>query len=592
MSWNMVTDPFNHRGLSALAACLSILFLFWALAFRRMKGHLAAPLALAIAVATAVLAFGMPVRLSLLATFHGMIFGLWPIGWLVVAGLFIYNLSVRTGQFDVIKNSLAAITDDRRIQALLIAFSFGAFLEGCAGFGTPVAITAAMLIGLGFPPMQAAGLCLLANTAPVAFGGIGIPIIVGAQASGVDQMALSQMVGRTLPFISVFIPFYMVTVLCGWRKSFQVWPAAAVAGGSFALAQALTANYLGPALPDILSSLVSIVCLTVFLRFWQPRQSWVFDHEAAATGRARLRYSGGQVLRAWTPFLLLSILVGAWGLKPIKSTLDYTTITVLIPGLHEMVVRNGKPLAAAFNLNLLSSPGTAVFLAGLASIPVMGASLRTALSVFVQTIVTIRWPLVTMASILGFAYIMNYSGMAIALGNAFALTGPLFPFFAAFLGWLGVFMTGSDTSSNALFGRLQEVTATQIGVDPVVTVAANSTGGVFGKMVSPQSLAVATASVGLVGRESDLFRFTIRHSLILTAAIGLIFYLVAHVFTRLIPAGTPVALPAVSATTAAASSPSEGLLYLAITAALALFVAGTAIALGRNVTLNPKPGAD
>jgi lactate permease len=450
-------------------------------------------------------------------------------------------------------------------------------------------------MGLGFPPLQAAGLCLLANTAPVAFGSIGIPILVGAQASGVDPMALSQMVGRTLPPISFIIPFYMVTVMSGWKKSLQVWPAAAVAGGSFALAQGLTSNYLGPMLPDIVSSIAAIVCLTVFLRMWRPKASWVFSHEAAASGRARLRYTGGQVLRAWTPFVILSILVAAWGVKPIKEVLDgYTSIKILIPGLHEMIVRDGKPMAAAFNLNLLSSSGTAVFLAGLISIPVMGASFEKALRVFGQTVKTVRWPLVTIGAILGFAYIMNFSGMATALGNAFALTGAMFPFFAAFLGWLGVFMTGSDTSSNALFGKLQEVTATQIGIDPVITVSANSTGGVCGKMVSPQSLAVATASVGLVGHESDIFRFTIKHSLILTTVIGVIVYLQAHVLTWMVPVHGPAAAPAVpAAVAAAAASPTEGLLYLAVTAALVLLVAATSIAVGRKgLALNPEAPAN
>ena len=583
MSWTMVTDPFASTGLSALVACLSILYLFWSLAWRRMKGHWAATSALAIAVATAILAFGMPVRLSLLATLNGMMFGLWPIGWIVIAGLFIYNLSVRTGQFDVIKGSLAAVTDDRRIQALLIAFSFGAFIEGCAGFGTPVAITAAMMMGLGFRPLHAAGLCLLANTAPVAFGSIGIPIIVGAQTSGLDPMVLAKMVGRTLPFVSLIIPFYMVMVMSGWKKALEVWPAAAVAGGSFALAQGLTSNYLGPMLPDIVSSIASIVCLTAFLRLWRPKVSWVYAHEAAASGRAPLRYTGGQVLRAWAPFIILSILVAAWGVRAIKEALDgYTAIKFAIPGLDQMVVRDGKPMAGVFTLNLLSSSGTAVFLAGLASIPVMGASLGTALRVFGQTVKTIRWPLVTISAILGFAYIMNFSGMAIALGSAFALTGALFPFFAAFLGWLGVFMTGSDTSSNALFGKLQEVTATEIGIDPVITVSANATGGVCGKMISPQSLAVATASVGLVGHESDIFRFTLKHSLILTTLIGAIVYLQAHVFTWMVPAYEKAAAPAVAAAAAAAAVPAEGLLYLAVTAALVLAVAGLSIAAGRK----------
>jgi lactate permease len=335
-------------------------------------------------------------------------------------------------------------------------------------------------------------------------------------------------------------------------------------------------------LPDIVSSIASIVCLTVFLRLWRPKVSWVYAHEAAASGRAPLRYTGGQVLRAWAPFIILSILVAAWGVRAIKEVLDgCTAIRFAIPGLDHMVVRDGKPMAGVFTLNLLSSSGTAVFLAGLASIPVMGASLGTALRVFGQTVKTIRWPLVTISAILGFAYIMNFSGMAIALGSAFALTGVLFPFFAAFLGWLGVFMTGSDTSSNALFGKLQEVTATQIGIDPVITVSANSTGGVCGKMISPQSLAVATASVGLVGHEGDIFRFTFKHSLILTALIGAIVVLQAHVFTWMVPVYEKAAAPAVAAA-AAATVPAEGLLYLAVTAALVLAVAGLSIAAGRK----------
>jgi lactate permease len=572
-------------------ASLAIVYLFWALAWRRMKGHWAATSALAIAVACAILGFGMPAKLALLATLNGACFGLWPIAWIVVAGLFLFNLSVRTGQFEIIKASLAAITDDRRIQALLIAFSFGAFIEGCAGFGTPVAITAAMLVGLGFEPLYAAGLCLLANTAPVAFGSIGIPIIVGAQSSGVDPMALSQMVGRTLPCVSLIVPFYMVTVMSGWRRGLEIWPAALVTGGSFALTQGLTANFFGPMLPDIAASIVSIVCLTAFLRLWRPRQSWVFAHEAASSGRTPLGHAGGEVLRAWAPFIILSIFVAAWGVKPIKEALDCcSAIKVPFPGLHEMVVRDGKPMAAVFNFNVLSAAGTAVFLAALVSIPVMGATWRLAVRVFVDTLVTVRWPIVTMASILGFAYIMNFSGMAIALGNAFAMTGFLFPFFAAFLGWLGVFMTGSDTSSNALFGKLQEVTATQIGIDPLVTVSANSAGGVCGKMISPQSLAVATASAGLVGREGDIFRFTLKHSLLLTAVIGVIAYLEAHAFPWIIPvvkaAGSAAAA---SAAPVAAASPleSEGLPYLAAAMTLVLVVAASAIVAGRK-----RPGLD
>ena len=554
MPWTINTDPLGNIYLSACLASISIVYLFWALAWKRMKGHWAALSAVTIAVLVAIIGYGMPVKLSLLATLNGVMFGLWPIAWIVVAGLFIYNLSVETGQFEIIKNSLASVTDDRRMQALLIAFSFGAFIEGCAGFGTPVAITAAVLMGLGFNPIYAAGICLLANTAPVAFGSIGIPILVAGQVSGVDTMAISQMAGRTLPFVSVVIPFYIVILMSGWKKGMTVWPAALVSGLSFALCQWSVANYLGPMLPDIIASIVSIVCLTVFLRYWHPKESWTFDHEPDATGRAKLLYTGGQVFRAWAPFLILSIFVGAWGIKPIKAALDhYTLIKITIPELHNMVIRDGKPMSAIYNFNILSAAGTAVLFAGLFSIPVMGASLSRAFRVFVYTLKSMRWPFVTMASILGFAYIMNFSGMANTLGYAFATTGILFPFFAPFLGWLGVFMTGSDTSSNALFGKLQEVTATQIGVDPVVTVTANSVGGVCGKMISPQSLAVATAAVGLVGHESNIFRFTLKHSLILTTVIAIMVTLQAYVFTWIIPTYVKTGAAAPAAPVPAAS---------------------------------------
>ncbi|NPU84954.1 MAG: lactate permease LctP family transporter [Syntrophaceae bacterium] len=552
MPWTINTNPLENLALSSLVAAIPILYLFWALAFRRMKGHWAAVSALAIAVVISVFVYGMPAKLSLYSAGYGMLFGLWPVCWIVVTAVFIYNLSVKTGEFEIIKNSLATISDDRRIQALLIAFSFGAFIEGAAGFGTPVAITAAMLAGLGFKPLYAAGICLIANTAPVAFGAIGIPIIVGSQVSGVDQMALSRMVGRTLPFVSVLIPLYMVVLMSGWKKGLEVWPAAFVSGGSFAVAQFLTANFVGPLLPDIIASIVSIVCLVVFLRFWQPKESWHFDGEPQSGGRAKLLYTGGQVFRAWTPFIILSIFVAAWGVKPIKMLLDqHSLVRVPIEGLHNMVIRGDRPMAAVYMFNILSAAGTAILFAGLFSIPVMKASLRTAAQVAYQTLKTLRWPIFTIATILGFAYIMNFSGMAVTLGDAFSKTGVLFPFFAAFLGWLGVFMTGSDTSSNALFGKLQEVTATQIGVDPVVTVAANSSGGVCGKMISPQSLSVATAATNQVGREADIFRFTVMHSLILTTVIGVMAYLQAYVIQWIVPVYEKTAAPV-----AAAASPS------------------------------------
>lgn len=574
ITWTIQSDPLNNIGLSAFVAAIPIFYLFWALACKRMKGHWAAISAVVITLLIVILVYRMPVKYGLLSILYGMLFGLWPVCWIVITAVFIYNLSVKTGQFEIIKNSLATISDDRRMQALLIAFSFGAFIEGAAGFGTPVAITAAMLVGLGFQPIYASGICLLANTAPVAFGAIGIPIIVGAQVSGVDQMALSQMVGRTLPFISGIIPFYMIVLMSGWKKGLEVWPAALVSGGSFAVTQWWSSNYLGPLLPDILASIASIVCMVIFLKFWHPKESWQFDHETKSNGRAQLLYTGGQVFRAWAPFIILSIFVAAWGINSIKNALDYfSLVKIPIPELHNMIIRDGKPLAAVYTFNILSAAGTAILFAGLFSIPIMGASLHTAAQVAIQTLKTLRWPIVTISSILGFAYIMNFSGMAITLGNAFAKTGFLFPFFAAFLGWLGVFMTGSDTSSNAFFGKLQEVTATQIGVDPVVTVGANSSGGVCGKMISPQSLSVATAAVGLVGHEADIFRFTLKHSLILTTVVGIMAMLQAYVIKWIVPTWTKSATIAAEKTAAATPTfPLHGIAYLIITAIAVLFI--------------------
>jgi len=364
----------------------------------------------------------------------------------------------------------------------------------------------------------------------------------------------------------------------------EVWPAALVSGGSFAVTQWWSSNYLGPLLPDILASIVSIVCIVLFLKIWHPKESWHFDHEPHSNGRARLQYTGGQVFRAWAPFLILSIFVAAWGIKPVKTALDYLAmINIPIPELHNMIIREGKPMTAVYVFNILSAAGTAILFAAIFSVPVMGASLNTSARVATQTLKTLRWPVVTISFILGFAYVMNFSGMAITLGNAFAKTGVLFPFFAAFLGWLGVFMTGSDTSSNAFFGKLQEVTATQLGIDPVVTVGANSSGGVCGKMISPQSLSVATAAVGLAGHESDIFRFTLKHSLILTTVVGILTMLQAYVITWIIPTYTRTATIAThKAVSTAATFPAEGMKYLAATVAIVCLITLTSRILGNT----------
>ncbi len=550
--WHMVVDPIGNLFLSALMAAVPIMFLFWALAFRRMKGHWAALIAVVIAFAISSIGYGMPTKYALLSVINGCLFGLFPVCWIVITALLIFNMSVKTGQFEVIKNSLASISDDRRMQALLIAFSFGAFLEGAAGFGTPVAITAAMLIGLGFNPLYAAGLCLLANTAPVAFGAIGIPIIVGASVSGVNEMALSQLVGRTLPFLSLLVPLYLTILMAGWKKGLEVWPACLVSGASFATVQFLSSNYLGPLLPDILSSIASIICTVLFLRYWHPKDIWRFPEEPLSQGKARLLYTGGQVFRAWAPFIILSLFVATWGIKPVNQALNqvfnlfmqsigFKGQVFTITGLDQMVIDDlGRPKQAVFNLNILSATGTSILLAWLFCIPVMGASVGTALSVAYNTIRQLKWPIFTISTIFGFAYIMNFSGMAITLGYALAKTGLLFPFFAAFLGWLGVFMTGSDTSTNALFGRLQAITAQKIGIDPLITVSANTCGGICGKMISPQSLSVATGAIGLVGREAEIFRFTLSHSIILTFVVASMSMLWAYVFPGIVPVAPEV----------------------------------------------------
>lgn len=601
MTWQMNVDPLDNIGLSALVAAIPIFFLFWALAIKRMKGQFAALGGTGLALVIAVSVYKMPVDLAALATLYGGAFGLFPVCWIVITALFIYNMSVKTGQFEVIKNSLASISDDRRLQALLIAFSFGAFIEGAAGFGTPVAITAAMLAGLGFNPLYAACICLLANTAPVAWGAIGIPIVVGGQVAGIPDVALSQMVGRTLPLISVFIPLYLVIVMSGWKKGWEVWPACFVSGGSFAIAQYFSANspITAPLLPDIIASLSSIVCTVAFLKFWHPKESWHFPGEPKSLGKQELRYTGGQIFRAWAPFIILSLFVCAWGIKPVSQALNQITEQVFaykipVAGLDKMVIdQAGKPKAAVYNFNVLSAAGTAILFAWFFSIVVMGASLKTAAGVAKDTLTTLKWPIITIATILGFAYIMNFSGMAITLGYAFATTGTMFPFFAAFLGWLGVFMTGSDTSTNALFGKLQAVTAEKIGIDPVITMSANTCGGVCGKMISPQSIAVATGATGLVGKESDIFRFTFKHSLALAFIVGVLHMLWSYVFPGIVPVYVkPVAAAAAAVAGAAqAAINPDGLMWLGIFVGIITAVTLAARLLGANLVA-PVEGHD
>ncbi len=537
MHWTQLINPFHNIALSALVAAVPVIFIFWAL-IKKMKGYLASLLTVSLAILLAVLAYGMPIKLAVLSAFHGALYGLFPICWIIIGAVFLFNVTVKSGQFEVIKNFMASITPDRRLQALLIAFSFGAFLEGAAGFGAPVAISAAMLVGLGFNPLYAAGICLIANTAPVAFGAVGTPIIIAARVSDIPEMAISQMVGRTLPILSVVVPFYLVVLMSGFKRSIEVLPAILVSGISFAFFQWFAANYIGPMLPDVMAGIASILCLMILLRYWKPKSVWHFSDEPQRTMDTELRYSFGQVFRAWSPFIIMTIFIIAWGLEPVKGALNSIgMIKFNIPGLHDAIMRpDGSPLVIKpFEFNYLSAPGTALIFATMISIPLIGMGYKQGVEVYWSTLKQLRFPMITIASVVGFAFIANNSAMSLTMAMALAGTGVFFPFFSPMLGWLGVFLTGSDTSSNALFCNLQSTSAQAIGVDPVVTVSANASGGVTGKMISPQSIAIGAAAVGLVGKESELFRFTVKHSFIMLFVICLLTITQAYVTQWIIP---------------------------------------------------------
>lgn len=568
MNWNQVIDPFNNLALSALIAAVPIAFIFWALIVKKMKGYKASLFATAIAILIAVFVYGMPAKLALLSSANGAMYGWFPIGWIVITAVFLFNITVKSGQFTIIKHFMASITSDRRLQALLIAFSFGAFLEGTAGFGAPVAITAAMLVGLGFNPLYAAGICLIANTAPVAFGAVGIPITVASQVSSIPEMAISQMVGRTLPILSIFLPLYLIVLMSGFKKAKEVLPAIIVSGCSFAFLQWLSSNYLGPALPDVIAGIGSIVSLVIFLKFWKPKNVWRFKDEPAPTINVDEKYSIGQIIRAWSPFIILTIMIIAWGLQPIKDLFNsFGQVQFEFPGLHNVILdRTGKAISHIYKFNWLSASGTAILLSAIVAIPLVGLKFSQGAKIFVDTLKQLKFPLITIGSVLAFAYIVNDSGITITMAEALANTGFLFPFFAPVLGWLGVFITGSDTSANALFGKLQAATATSIGVDPVVTVGANASGGVVGKMISPQSIAVAAAGGHLVGKESELFRFTVKHSFIMLLFICFIVLGQAYWYSWVIPTYHIVAANAAPAI----QNFSKGYLYLGLLALLLL----------------------
>ena len=572
MPWIQTIDPLKNIPLSALVAAIPVIFIFWAL-IKKMKGYITSLLALAIAIFIALLIYGMPLKLAMLSTLHGSLYGLFPISWIIISAVFLFNVTVKSGQFEVIKSFMASITPDRRLQALLIAFSFGAFLEGAAGFGAPVAISGAMLVGLGFNPLYAAGLCLIANTAPVAFGSVGTPIIMASRMSDIPELAISQMVGRTLPLLSLLIPFYLVTLMSGFKKSLEVMPAILVSGISFAFVQWFTSNYMGPMLPDILAGIASILSLLLLLKYWKPKSIWRFKEEPSLQTSVEIKYTSLQILRAWSPFIIMTLFIIAWGFQPVKDILNSIGfIKFKIPGLENAILQpDGNPLPIkAFDFNYLSTPGTAVIFAALISIPLIGISIRESIKIFGATLKQLMFPIITIAAVVGYAFIANYAGMSITMAGALASTGALFPFFSPILGWLGVFLTGSDTSANALFGKLQAQTADTLGFDPLVTVSANATGGVTGKMISPQSIAVGAAAVGLVGKESDLFRFTFKHSFIMLFIVCVLTCLQVYVTKWVVPVYKKINTTDISANASLNSTNADQGYWYLLTLALAV----------------------
>jgi lactate permease len=542
-AWHQVYTPLGSLGLSALVASLPVVILLGLLGVWHVRAHVSAIAGLAAAMAIAILVHGMPVNLAVAAMGYGVAYGLFPIGWIVLCAIFIYDITVKMGKFEVIRHTIAGIAEDQRIQALLIAFCFGAFIEGAAGFGTPVAISAAMLIGLGFRPLEAAGISLIGNTAPVAFGALGTPIIALAAVTNLPLLDLSAMVGRLLPPFALLIPFWLVWAMAGWRGMKEVWPACLVSGLSFAIMQFLVSNFYGPTLVDIIASLTSIFSLMLLLRVWKPRQVWRLGH---ANGDPAEKISGTEAVPhvsrrnafvAWMPWIILSVLVFIWGIPQVKKFLDgISIVSVPVPYLHKAVVRVPPVVAAehaedaVFNLNWLSATGTGLLLSGILSGLLLGMGPGELFRTFLRTVYRVRLSLLTIAAMLALGYTTRYAGLDASIGLAFASVGPLFAFFSPLLGWLGVALTGSDTASNVLFGNLQQITAQQLGISPVLTSAANSAGGVMGKMIDAQSIVVAGVATGQEGEEGNILRYVFFHSLALAALVGLLVLLVSTVY--------------------------------------------------------------
>jgi lactate permease len=539
MEWRQAYDPLASAWLSTLVAALPIVLLLGGLAVLRLRAHVAALLGLAAALAAAVVGFGMPAGLAGRTALLGAAYGLFPIGWIILNVIFLYDLTCEKGYFKIMQDSLTGVTPDRRLQLLLIAFSFGAFFEGAAGFGTPVAVTAAILIGLGFAPLAASGLSLIANTAPVAFGALGTPIVALAGVTGLDVRQLSAMVGRQLPFFSLIIPFWLVWAFCGFKKMKEVWPALVVAGVSFAVPQFLISNFHGPWLAGVGAAVISMAALVLFLLKWKPKTVLMNEGAVgdAAAPEAPPRHAAGDLLRAWLPWVVLSVFVFLWGIPQVKSFLDgLSAVRFPVPGLDKLVYRVPPVVAAetaeaaVFSFNWLTFTGTGILAAALLSGLLMGFSPRKLLRAYGRTFRRVRFSLLTVAAMLSLAYVTRYAGLDATLGLAFARTGVLYPFFGTMLGWLGVALTGSDTSSNVLFGSLQKISAGQLGLSPVLMASANSSGGVMGKMIDAQSIVVASTATRWYGHEGAILRYVFLHSLVLAALMGLFVLLQAYVF--------------------------------------------------------------
>ncbi|RTD96439.1 L-lactate permease [Variovorax atrisoli] len=545
MVWQQVYNPFGNMIVSTALAAIPVVVMLVCLGLLHVKAHYAAGLGLLSALLIAVFAFGMPADMAGKAAFLGGITGLLPIGWIVLNIIFLQQLTQQNGSFQILQDSIAGITEDRRLQLLLIAFAFGAFFEGAAGFGTPVAVTAAILIGLGFSPLAASGLSLIANTAPVAFGALGTPVITLAKVHGYDLMAVTAMIGRQLPFFSLLVPFWLIWAFAGRKGMMEVWPAILVTGVSFAIPQFLVSNYIGPELVDIIAAIVSMVCLVAFLRVWKPKKVWTSvslkGHEAdggeASAAVAPAKHSSAAVIRAWTPWLILTVFVFIWGLPSVKTWLNgIFAPSFPIDGLHNMVEKVApvvpKPTkeGAVYQLLLLSATGTGILVSALVGGLVMKYNPIQLMAAYGRTLWLVKFSLLTIVLMLALGTLTRYSGLDTTLGLAFANTGVLYPFFGTLMGWLGVALTGSDTASNVLFGGMQKVAADQLGLSPNLMGAANSSGGVMGKMIDAQSIVVASTATRWFNHEGEILRYVFLHSIALACLVGFYVTLQAYVW--------------------------------------------------------------